>query len=592
MQPTHLLGDRLRRTGVYAVLQALVLMAVALSAVTFLALQLQAARTAAQALRNHLEADMMHDALRGDVLMARTPGFTPAEVQEELRDHATRFRDLLAANRSLDVPKVLADAFAAVAPQAERYIASAEQEVAAVLGGQSGDLPGFITQFNHLEDAMERVSEAVSANAADTEAAGNRAALLAAGLLLLVGIGTLSAALLGGRRLARDVSMPLLRLADGMRRLAAGERGLDRADCARPDEIGEMARALLVFEETAVRAEALAKARAAEHAAVEAERERVRLADEQARLAAEAEREQRRQVEAEAREQRQRERERRAERVAQLAADFERQSNSSLQAVTNAAQDLTRTAQGLAGGAERTQQRAEAVGKASSGAADSVRRMAEASAQMAVAVSQIAAQAGQSAQTTRLAVDEAAATQRTVSGLSDAARTIGRIVDLINTIADQTNLLALNATIESARAGEAGKGFAVVANEVKALAHQTAEATDEISEQIGTVQQIAGESVLAITRIADTIGGLSRIADSITSAIEAQQHAMQTIDEQVQQAMAGTQAVGADIGAVNLAAADTGTAAAQVLGAAGRLGEQATMLRSEMARFLGRLNAE
>jgi methyl-accepting chemotaxis protein len=192
----------------------------------------------------------------------------------------------------------------------------------------------------------------------------------------------------------------------------------------------------------------------------------------------------------------------------------------------------------------------------------------------------------QSAKIAQSAVQEAEATNETVRGLADAASKIGEVVDLINDIAGQTNLLALNATIEAARAGEAGKGFAVVAQEVKNLANQTAKATEEISSQIGAVQEETTEAVTAIEKIRGIIGEVNDIATTISSAVEEQGVSTQEIARNVQQAATGTQDVNANIENVRKAAGETGVAANQVLNASQEMSRQAEGLRSEVDRFL------
>ncbi len=173
------------------------------------------------------------------------------------------------------------------------------------------------------------------------------------------------------------------------------------------------------------------------------------------------------------------------------------------------------------------------------------------------------------------AVGQARTTTDRVSELSKAAARIGDVVELINTIAGQTNLLALNATIEAARAGEAGRGFAVVASEVKALAEQTAKATDEIGQQIAGIQAATNDSVGAIKEISTTIercrdllrhrGGGGRAGRSD-----------QEIARNVQQAAQGTQQVSSNITDVQHGATETGSASSQVLSAAQMLSNDST----------------
>jgi methyl-accepting chemotaxis protein len=162
---------------------------------------------------------------------------------------------------------------------------------------------------------------------------------------------------------------------------------------------------------------------------------------------------------------------------------------------------------------------------------------------------------------------------------------------LINTVASQTNLLALNATIEAARAGEAGRGFAVVATEVKALAEQTAKATEEIRRQIDDIQNATHDSVSAIEEIGVTIGRISEISSTIASAVEEQGAATQEVARNVQQAAQGTQQVASNITDVQRGADATGAASSQVLTFAQSLSQESRRLKSEVGRFLQMVRA-
>ena len=210
---------------------------------------------------------------------------------------------------------------------------------------------------------------------------------------------------------------------------------------------------------------------------------------------------------------------------------------------------------------------------------------------MASSVHEISRQVQESANIAGQAVDQARSTNDRVAELAQAAARIGDVVELINTIAGQTNLLALNATIEAARAGDAGRGFAVVAAEVKALAEQTAKATGEISQQIGSIQDATQQSVSAIKQIGDTIGRMSEIASTIASAVEEQGAATQEISRNVQQAAQGTMEVSANITDVQRGASETGSASSQVLSAAQSLSQDSNRLKQEVGRFLGTVRA-
>ena len=184
------------------------------------------------------------------------------------------------------------------------------------------------------------------------------------------------------------------------------------------------------------------------------------------------------------------------------------------------------------------------------------------------------------------AADDARRTDTIVRALADGAQKIGDVVGLITNIAGQTNLLALNATIEAARAGDAGKGFAVVASEVKSLAQQTATATEEIGAQISQIQGATREAVEAIQGIAGLSEKVSEIATTIAAAVEEQGSATAGIARNVQQAATSTQEVTANISGLSQAAQNTGSAATQVLGAAGQLSRQAERLAHEVGSFV------
>jgi methyl-accepting chemotaxis protein len=199
----------------------------------------------------------------------------------------------------------------------------------------------------------------------------------------------------------------------------------------------------------------------------------------------------------------------------------------------------------------------------------------------------VAALSGRSSTIAADAVRQAEKTDARIVELSKAAGRIGDVVKLITAIAEQTNLLALNATIEAARAGGAGRGFAVVAQEVKALAAQTAKATDEIASQIASMQTATRESVVAIKEIGDTIKKLSEISAAIAAAVEEQGAATEEIARNVAQAAQGTSGVAVRIAHVNRGASETGSASSQVLSSARSLANESDRLKAEVQKFLG-----
>jgi len=211
--------------------------------------------------------------------------------------------------------------------------------------------------------------------------------------------------------------------------------------------------------------------------------------------------------------------------------------------------------------------------------------------ELSSSISEISRQVAQSAAVTNRAVESARRTNTIVRALSDGAKEIEHVAELISSIAAQTNLLALNATIEAARAGEAGRGFAVVAAEVKSLASQTADATKEIGNRVAQIQGATNEAVEAIHGITATIEEVSTIATAIGAAIEEQGAATADIARNVSQTAEATQEVTKNIGAVNAAANETGNAAGMVLTAASNLSQQAEQLSGEVNTFLAGVRA-
>ncbi|MGW5957765.1 methyl-accepting chemotaxis protein [Methylorubrum thiocyanatum] len=184
------------------------------------------------------------------------------------------------------------------------------------------------------------------------------------------------------------------------------------------------------------------------------------------------------------------------------------------------------------------------------------------------------------------AVDRVGEADATIRTLSDTAERIGTVVAMISGIAGQTNLLALNATIEAARAGEAGRGFAVVATEVKELAARTGQATDEVSTQIGAIQDATKAAVTAIRAIGRQIASLEQVSASIAAAMEEQEAATREITRNVQEAARGTEHVTGSADGMRQGAGETGAAATQVLGAARQLARDSEGLSRTVASFL------
>jgi PAS domain S-box-containing protein len=274
-----------------------------------------------------------------------------------------------------------------------------------------------------------------------------------------------------------------------------------------------------------------------------------------------------------------------------VADDFQASVMGVVDAVSGSATKLDGSATSLSATAEETSRQATVVSAASSRTAENVNTVAAASEELSSSIAEISRQVAESSTVSIEAVREAKNTSEKMLKLSETSKSIGAVVDLINSIAAQTNLLALNATIEAARAGDAGKGFAVVASEVKNLATQTAKATEDISRQITDIQNSTVEAVSAIDRIGKTIERISSIQGGIAAAVEEQEAATKEIARNVQEVSVGTALVSENINGVTTAAQDTGTSSVQVLDLARDLTQQSNNLRGEVEKFLRTVRA-
>ena len=245
----------------------------------------------------------------------------------------------------------------------------------------------------------------------------------------------------------------------------------------------------------------------------------------------------------------------------------------------------------VANAVESTLDRTMRAADASAEANANVRDIASAADELAMSVLEIERQVAQSNDIAIKAVAEAGATNDTVQELSEAARRIGDVIRLINDIAEQTNLLALNATIEAARAGEAGRGFAVVAGEVKALAGQTAKATEEIGLQIAGMQQATDRSIAAIGAIKTTIRDIGDISSAIAAAVTEQGAATQEIARSVETASRHSAETADQIRRVNEATESTRHHSVTAREVADNLGDVAGRIRTQVDRFFERLRA-
>ncbi len=396
----------------------------------------------------------------------------------------------------------------------------------------------------------ELVKYAADATRATTAMARTQASVasrkIVTGAVFGIGIGLVLAVLiaLAVRRSVKDI-------ADATETLAGGDQSVDLGALRRKDELQAMVDALETFKGNMV--------------------ERDRLVEAERRAAAE--------------------RHRRSADIESTVQAFEQDARQIVQLVGAAATELEATAQSMTQTAERTQTRSTEANRALDITSGNVRTVAAASEELNASISGIGDRARNSVAIADSAVRQSAEARQTMQTLQTAAAKIGEVVGLITEIAEKTNLLALNATIEAARAGEAGRGFAVVATEVKALATQTATATNEIRARVQEMQRITQATGAAIDGVSGTIGQMSSFSQDIANSVNEQTAATSEIARNVAEASEGASQVAGTMHELREAAGETGSAADQVLHAARELATQSNSMKTRVDQFLNRIRA-
>ncbi len=347
--------------------------------------------------------------------------------------------------------------------------------------------------------------------------------------------------------MSSGITRPIGEITTALEKLSKGELDTNIVGLDRKDEIAEMAKAAQIFKDNIAENAKLIEQRAAEEKKASALQRKQSL--EMADLL--------------------------EERVLALVLTVEDSTN-----------DLHQALNDLNEGASQTSSLSNSAQSTSDDMNAKMQTIASATEQLAASIKEISSQVSHSSSVASHAVEEAKKSTEQVSGLSIAADQIGEIIGLIENIAEQTNLLALNATIEAARAGEAGKGFAVVASEVKALANQTSQATEQITTQVSSMRAATDKATEAITTIAKTIASVEQVTETISTSIEQQDEATREIAQNVQNAAVDSTSVSDNIGTISQSAVTAGTSTKNSFHTAKVLMESTNSLKEEVKKYL------
>ena len=439
----------------------------------------------------------------------------------------------------------------------ENFVAEGDEAAKLAVSGQDGVAETFnkhagqqdITGYFHTKGAYDYpgLGWSVIVGTSKAEALANLYTIMYIVLGILAAIGVVAAGL--GYFVGGAFAAPLIRITNMMNRLTGGDTSVqaDPKDIERADEIGDMSRAVDVFRENAIQVLEMTAAREREALVREKEIK---------------------------------------EKLLALSEGLETELESTLRQVMQNADQVLKKTEAMNASTTNVSNQSTIANEATDETTRDVESVAAATEELSSSIHEISSRVAESSRVVQSAVVTTEKTNVTIQDLAQASTHIGEVIKLISDIAERTNLLALNATIEAARAGDAGKGFAVVAAEVKNLANQTTQATEEIIGQISAIQEATQGAVTAISEITRTIQEIDHSSSSIAAAVEEQGIATSEINKRTQQAATRTREVATGIGIMNTEAQETGRLSDEVMDSTSKIVSEMEALQLRMKQVI------